>query len=64
MSSFTLSRTWSNEQATLGLMYAADDKGIRQIAYTLEDSHQVHKIPGRTRIPEGQYRVERRTYGR
>ena len=64
MSSFTLSRTWSNDEATLGLLYAADDKGIRQIAYTLEDPHQVHKVPGRTRISEGQYHLKRRTHGR
>ena len=40
MSSFILNRTWSNEEATLGAMYAADDSGIRQIAYSLEDPHQ------------------------
>ena len=64
MSSFTLSRVWSNDEATLGLLYAADDKGIRQIAFSLEDPHQVHKIPGRTRVPEGAYYLKRRTYGK
>ena len=63
MSSFVLNRYWSNEQATLGLLYACDNAGIRVIAYTLEDPHQVHKIPGRTRIPEGQYNLKRRTHG-
>lgn len=65
MTSFTLSRTWSDgEKATLGMMYAADDKGIRQICYTLEDIRNVPKVPGRTRIPEGQYQMKRRTHGR
>lgn len=31
--------------------------------YTLEDAFHVVKIPGETRIPEGTYRVELRTYG-
>lgn len=64
MSSFVLNRYWSNNEATLGILYACDDKGIRVIAHSLEDPHQVHKIPGRTRIPEGQYHLKRRTYGR
>lgn len=64
MSSFILNRTWSDgENATLGTMYAADNAGIRQICYTLEDIHNVPKVPGRTRIPEGQYHLKRRTYG-
>lgn len=65
MSSFVMNRTWSDkEHATLGTMYAADDVGIRQIAYTLEDIHNVPKIPGKTRIPAGTYNLKRRTYGR
>lgn len=64
MSSFVLNRVWSNEHATLGNLYAADDKGIRMIAFTLEDPHQTHKIAGRTRIPEGEYRMKRRTVGK
>ena len=50
MSSFTLSRVWSNDQATLGLLYVGDDKGIRMLCHTLEDPHQNTKDPKHTPV--------------
>lgn len=63
MSTIILRRTWSDNESTLGNLYVSDADGIRQEAYTLEDPHQDHKIPGRTRIPEGSYMLGVRTYG-
>ena len=64
MSTITIRRTWSDDMATLGLLYVSDSNGIRQQAYTLEDPHQDHKILGRTRIPEGNYILGVRKTGR
>ena len=64
MSSFVLQRTWMNDKATLGQLYACDGHGTRVIAHTLEDPAQEHKITGRTRIPQGNYKLQLRTHGK
>ena len=50
---------YSSTKSTLGLLLID-----RKFAcYTLEDAFHIVKIPGETRIPEGMYEVDLRTYG-
>lgn len=50
----TVLRCLDDGQTTLGLMFLKN----RFFAYTLEDTHQDSKLPGKTRIPAGSYPLE------
>jgi hypothetical protein len=56
-----LIRFSSGEEATLGLLYFAEEGAF--LAFTLEDEHREIKVPGETCIPEGTYRITLRTEG-
>ena len=64
MSSLTLRRVWSNRHGTVGTLHISDGDGVRMHSFVLEDPHQAHKIPGETRIPSGNYRLQWRNTGR
>ncbi len=55
----TVLRYSSGEESTLGLLFI-DGKFA---CYTLEDEHRVIKVPGKTRIPAGRYKIKLRKEG-
>lgn len=48
-----------NGESTLGLLFIDGKFSV----YTLEDEHRDVKVMGETRIPEGEYKIELRTFG-
>lgn len=48
---------------TIGNLYSWDDDHWEWLGFTLEDPHQEIKIPGRTRISEGEYELTLRVHG-
>lgn len=55
-------RHHSTEDYTLGMLLDVT-KGIKFLAYTLEDEHRDVKVKGETRIPSGKYNITLRTEG-
>lgn len=55
----TLIRFASTPTSTIGSLFV----DLKFQCFTLEDSFQVEKIPGKTRIPSGQYSIVPRGYG-
>jgi len=55
----TVIRYNSSSNSTLGLLFINNQFAC----YTLEDAPQAEKIPGKTRIPAGRYKIELRTDG-
>jgi len=54
-----VSRNEEHEGSTIGVMTNDGE----HLCYTLEDGHQEEKIPGETRIPQGTYDIDLRTFG-
>lgn len=54
----TVTRLLATPKSTRGILVVDDFE-----CFTLEDAAQPYKIPGRTRIPQGMYRVTLRTEG-
>jgi len=52
----TLQRFTTSDIDTLGLLFVNG----KFIAFTIEDAYHIKKIPGKTRIPAGRYRLELR----
>ena len=55
-------RHHSTDDYTLGMLLDVT-KGIKFLAYTLEDEHRDVKVKGETRIPTGKYNITLRTEG-
>ena len=55
-------RHHSTDDYTLGMLLDVT-KGIKFLAYTLEDEHRDVKVKGETRIPSGKYNITLRTEG-
>ncbi len=55
----TVKRFMQTETETLGKLFIGEDFQC----YTLEDIAQVEKVKGKTRIPAGKYRIEKRKVG-
>ena len=55
-----LERFYADRGCTFGLLYVDRDF----CCFTLEDPHQSVKVPGKTRIPTGRYKVKPRTLGK
>ena len=55
-------RHHSTDDYTLGMLLDVT-KGIKFLAYTLEDEHRDVKVKGETRIPAGMYNITLRTEG-
>lgn len=55
-------RHHSTDDFTLGMLLDVS-KGIKFLAYTLEDEHRDEKVKGETRIPAGTYNITLRTEG-
>ena len=55
-------RNHSTDDYTLGMLLDVT-KGIKFLAYTLEDEHRDVKVKGETRIPAGKYNITLRTEG-
>lgn len=55
-----LVRVYGNDNETIGIL-SIDNKAN---CFTLEDTYQTKKVYGKTRIPEGTYRIKLRTSGR
>ena len=55
-------RHHSTDDYTLGMLLDVT-KGIKFLAYTLEDEHRDVKVKGETRIPAGKYNITLRTEG-
>ena len=48
---------------TLGVLYWDDPEGLEFLCFTLEDEHRDVKVVKETRIPEGCYKLQLRTFG-
>lgn len=55
----TVKRFMQTQTETLGKLFIGEDFQC----YTLEDIARVEKVKGKTRIPAGKYRIEKRTVG-
>lgn len=55
----TLRRIISNDQSTVGIL----TDNLEFLATIIEDPFRESKVYGRTRIPEGHYRIIKRKYG-
>lgn len=63
---YQLVRFSSHTRTTLGALFRIDpETGTPQfICYTLEDRHREVKVPGETRISQGNYEIKLQTAGR
>jgi hypothetical protein len=57
-----LKRLYDSGSATVGMLFFKSDK-LRYVS-TLEDTYNIDKIPGSTRIPAGQYEIKLRRQGK
>lgn len=51
------------ENSTLGFLMLDRGHTWRNLCFTCEDEYRIEKIPGKTRIPAGQYDIKLRTAG-
>lgn len=56
-------RMYSQDDFTIGALYAESKEGREFLCFTLEDEHRDEKVMGETRIPAGTYRITLRTVG-
>ena len=58
-----LLRYSSRENSTLGILNTVVSGVITFFSYTLEDEYREYKLPGKTRIPAGEYEIKLRDAG-
>jgi hypothetical protein len=60
MIELTLNRIAETKSSTAGTLW--HDK--KWLGWIIEDGHNEPKIPGKTRIPAGRYKIEKQTFGK